>query len=141
MTNTPIELEPEAEAAIATPRSVVAPGYKLRYAQREAAMQRRPKGVPRKALARCNGDWLAIELAKLTLDPKAKLVIGTYIAILDANGVEHARYKREGNGWQGRLRMSTRLALQRVVAAAGSLALPDGSSIEAPRAWCAKHAN
>lgn len=136
-----LELEPEAEAAIPMARSVVKSSYKAKYAEREAAMQRRPKGVSRKALARSTGDWLAIELAKLVLDERSNLVIATYEAILDANGVPHAKYKREGKGWQGRLRMSTRLALQRVVAEDGELVLPDGATIAAPRAWVAKHAN
>lgn len=140
-TTAPLALETEAEAAIALPKSVVQTGYKVRYAEREAAMQRRPKGVSRKALARSNGDWLAIELAKLVLDDKSKLVVAKYEAILDANGVLHAKYSRTSPGWQGRLRMSTRLALQRVVAEDGELVLPDGATIAAPRTWCAKHAN
>lgn len=140
-TDLDLDLEPEAEASIPLARSVVKPTYKLRYAEREANMQRRPKGVSRKALARSNGDWLAIELAKLVLDEKSRLVVARYEAILDANGVPHAKYKREGKGWEGRLRMSTRLALQRVVAEDGELVLPDGATIAAPRAWCAKHAN
>ena len=140
-TTTPLALETEAAAAIDTPKSVVQSGYKLRYAEREAAMQRRPKGVSRKALARSNGDWLAIELAKLVLDDKSKLVVAKYEAILDANGVPHAKYSRTSPGWQGRLRMSTRLALQRVVAEDGELVLPDGAVLAAPKAWCAKHAN
>ena len=127
-----LELEEDAVEAMAKAGSV---------AEREAAMTRRPKGVSRKALARSNGDWLAIELAKLVLDERSKLVVARYEAILDANGVPHAKYKREGKGWEGRLRMSTRLALQRVVAEDGELVLPDGATIAAPRAWVAKHAN
>ena len=138
---TPLDLEPEAAEAIATPRSVVRSAYKAKYAEREAQMQRRPKGVSRKALARSSGDWLAIELAKLVLDDKSRLVIATYEAILDANGVEHAKYSRSTKGSQGRLRMSTRLALQRVVAEGAELVLPDGSILTPPKAWCTKHAN
>lgn len=134
-------IEPEAEAAISTPRSVVASTYKRRYAEREAAMQRRPKGVSRKALARSSADWLAVELAKLVLDDKARLVVPNLEAILDANGVAHAHWNRTTKGWQGRLRMTGRLALQRVVAEAEALVLPNGSLIAAPRAWVAKHAH
>jgi hypothetical protein len=134
-----VELEPEAEAAIATPRSVVRSTYKARYAEREAAMARRPKGVSRKALARSSGDWLAVELAKLVLDEKSRLVVGRYVELLDANGVEHAKYSRTTKGWQGRLRMSTRLALERVVAAEGALVVPGGEALPAPRAWVAAH--
>lgn len=136
-----IELEAEAAAAIETARSVVKSTYKRRYAEREAAMQRRPKGVSRKALARSNADWLAVELAKLTLDEKSRIVVPAFEAILDANGVAHAHWNRTTKGWQGRLRMTGRLALQRVVAEAGELALPDGSTVAAPRSWIAKHAN
>lgn len=135
------ELEEDAEASLAKTGSVVKGEYKRRYAEREAAMVRRPKGVSRKALARSNGDWLAVELAKLVLDERSRLVVAKYEAILDANGVPHAQYRREGKGWEGRLRMSTRLALQRVVAEDGELVLPDGAAIVAPRAWVAKHAN
>lgn len=134
-------IEPEAEAAISTPRSVVASTYKRRYAEREAAMQRRPKGVSRKALARSSADWLAVELAKLVLDDKARLVVPSLEAILDANGVAHAHWNRTTKGWQGRLRMTGRLALQRVVAEAGELTIPGGEAIPAPRAWVAKHAH
>lgn len=144
MTNTnttPATLEPEAEAAIALPRSVVAPTYKAKYAQREAAMTKRPKGVSRKALARSNGDWLAVELAKVVLDQRSKLVVAQLEAVLDANGVPHAHWNRVSPGWQGRLRMTGRLALQRVVAENGVLELPDGTTLQAPRSWVAKHAN
>jgi hypothetical protein len=133
------DLEGEAAESIGKSNSVVKSAYKRRYAEREAAMTRRPKGVSRKALARSTGDWLAVELAKLVLDEKSKLVVARYEAILDANGIAHSQYKREGKGWEGRLRMSTRLALQRVVAEDGELVLADGATIAAPRAWCAKH--
>lgn len=123
------------------PNSVVQSQYKRRYAERAAAMARKPKGVPMKALKRSNTDWLAIELAKLVLDDKAKLVVPNLEAILDANGVAHRHWNRTTPGWQGRLRMTGRLALQRVVAEAGELTIPGGESIPAPKAWCAKHAN
>lgn len=134
-----LELEADAEAAIALPRSVVKSTYKAKYAQREAAMQRRPKGISRKALARSTGDWLALELAKLTLDEKSRLVVSSFEAVLDANGVAHAHWNRTTKGWQGRLRMTGRLALQRVVAEAGSLAVPGGEALVAPRSWVAAH--
>lgn len=124
-----------------TPNSVVKGEYKRKYAERAVAMARKPKGVPLKALKRSNTDWLAIELAKRTLDEKAKLVVPSLEAILDANGIRHSHWNRTTKGWQGRLRMTGRLALQRVVAEDGELVLPDGSTIPAPKAWCAKHAN
>lgn len=124
---------------LALPNSVVKGTYKVRYAQRAIDMARKPKGVSLKALKRMTGDWLAIELAKLTLDDKAKLVVPAFEAILEANGIAHAHWNRTTKGWQGRLRMTGRLALQRVVAEDGELVLPDGATIAAPRSWVAKH--
>jgi len=134
-----LPLEAEAEAAIALPRSVVQSGYKAKYAAREAAMQRRPKGVSRKALARSTGDWLAIQLAKIVLDDKAKIVVPVLEALLTANGVKHEHYNRTTKGWQGRLRMSGGLALRTIVANEEALVLPDGERIDAPASWCAKY--
>lgn len=121
--------------------SVVAGSYKQKYREKAANMARKPKDVAPKALRRCNTDWLAIELARLTLDGKAKLQVDAFCAILDANGVKHAHWNRTSPGWQGRLRMTGRLALQRVVAEAGALALADGSSVAAPKSWAAKHSH
>jgi len=70
----------EAEASVSLPRSVVQPGYKQRYIDRAEALQRKPKGVSMKALKRMTGDWLAIELAKLTLDEKSKLIVPQFDA-------------------------------------------------------------
>lgn len=123
----------------ALPNSVVASTYKAKYRERAATMARKPKDVPVKALARSTSDWLAIELARRTLDDKAKLVVPAFEAILDANGVKHDHWNRTTKGWQGRLRMTGRLALQRVVAESGELALPDASTIPAPKSWIAKH--
>jgi hypothetical protein len=136
---TTLDLEPEAEASIALPKSVVQSGYKAKYAAREAAMQRRPKGVARKALARSTGDWLAVELAKRVLDDKAKIDVPRLEALLDANGVKHSHYNRTTKGWQGRLRMSGGLALRTIVANEEALLLPGGERLEAPKSWCAKY--
>jgi hypothetical protein len=147
MTNTPattahfadIEIDEDAAADIERARSVVKAAYKRRYAER-AATARKPKAVSKKAAARCTGDWLAFQLAERCLDEKAVLRVADFEAILDANGVKHAHWNRTTKGWQGRLRMTGRLALQRVVAEAdGELVLPDGSTIVAPRSWVAKH--
>ena len=128
-------------AAIETPRSVVSQAAKQRYAERAAARQRAVKGVSKRALSRSSQDWLALELARLTLDEKAKLDVEAFEAILDANDVAHRHWNRTTAGWQGRLRMTGRLALQKVVAAAGALVLPDGSNIAAPRNWVQKHSS
>lgn len=115
--------------------SVVKDTYKARYAER-AATARGKKGVSDKAKKRSCCDWLALELAARTLDEKSVLVVPQFEAILDANGIEHGHWNRTTKGWQGRLRMTGRLALQRVVAECGELALPDGSAVKAPKAWC-----
>lgn len=122
------------------PHSVVKGLYKRRYAERAEAMVRKPKGVPLKALKRTAADWLAIEVAKRTLTDKAVLVVPSLEAILDANGVAHRHWNRTTKGWQGRLRMTGGLALRRVVAEAGELALPDGSTIPAPKSWVDRYA-
>lgn len=120
-------------------RSVVSSTYKARYRDRAAALPRKPKDIATKALKRCNSDWLAVQLARLALDEKQKLVVSTFEAILDANGVKHDHWNRTTPGWQGRLRMTGRLALQRVVAEReGELALPDGSILKAPKTWVDK---
>jgi hypothetical protein len=129
----------DGEDEVALPRSVVAGRYKAKYAERAEQMARKPKDVAKKALKRSTCDWLAIELARRTLDEKAVLSVPAFEAILDANGVEHRHWNRTTRGWQGRLRMTGRLALQRVVAECGELALPDGSTLPAPKVWVAKH--
>lgn len=128
-------------AAIETPRSVVSQAAKQRYAERAAARQRAVKGVSKKALSRSSQDWLAIELARLTLDEKAKLDVEAFEAILDANDVAHRHWNRTTAGWQGRLRMTGRLALQKVVATVGALVLPNGDQIAAPKSWAQKHSS
>jgi len=132
-------LEPEQEEHEGLAHSVVKGEYKARYRERADNMARRPKGVPLKALRRMAGDWLAIELAKRTLDDKAKLVVPSLEAILDANGVKHGHWNRTTKGWAGRLRMTGGLALRTVVAREGVLTLPDGTTLDAPRAWVAKY--
>jgi hypothetical protein len=119
--------------------SVVGAKYKARYAERAANMHRKPKDVPNKALKRSTNDWLAIELARRTLDKKAHLSVSAFEDILDANGVAHSHWNRTTRGWQGRLRMTGRLALARVVAENGELRLPDEAAIPAPKSWIAKH--
>lgn len=124
----------EIEAQIALPKSVVGRSYKLRY--KERAME---AGLRGKAAKRSCNDWLAQELNGHCLDEKEKLIVDTFEAILTANGVKHEHWNRVTNGWQGRLRMTGRLALQRIVAETGVLVLPEGETLEAPADWVAKH--
>lgn len=133
------EDDEEQAADEARPNSVVKGAYKTKYRLRADAMAKRPKDVPLKALRRTTGDWLGLELARLVLDAKAKLVVAQLEAVLEANGVDHARWNRTSKGWQGRLRMSGRLALQTIVAREGALAVPNGEPIPAPRNWVAAH--
>lgn len=135
----PLDEMEEGDEADDRPGSVVAGSFKAKYRERALTMARKPKDVPMKALKRSTNDWLAIELARRTLDEKAVLSVSAFEAILDANGVKHAHWNRTTKGWQGRLRMTGRLALQRVVAEHGELALPDGAAIPAPKNWIAKH--
>lgn len=124
---------------IALPRSVVKTTYKLKYAARVVEGARGKKGVSKKAQARSCSDWLALELAALTLREKDKLDVEAFEAILTANGIKHEHWNRTTKGWQGRLRMTGRLALQRAVAAEEQLFLPNGETLKAPRSWVQKH--
>lgn len=130
----PVEIDPEVAADNEKARSVVAVGYKRRYAERAANA-----GHKRKAAQRSAWDWLAETLAGEVLGAKDRLDVDRFLALLDANGVDHSRWQNRSKGWEGRLRMTGRLALQRVVAEAGVLRTADGEELEAPAAWIAKH--
>jgi hypothetical protein len=125
--------EAEIEAQIALPRSVVKPAYKVKYRDRA-----REAGIKGKAAKRSAWDWLAQELAAATLTKDAKLKVDDFLALLDANGVDHSRWTNRSKGWEGRLRMTGRLALQRVVAERGTLLFADGEIKDAPAEWVAK---
>lgn len=131
-----VQIEAQLAEDTARARSVVATAYKAKYAQRAIEAKRIPKGVSRKAIARSCGDWLALQIARLCLDEKQHLRVPEFEALLSANGVAHAHWNRTTPGWQGRLRMTGRLALQRVVAEAdGELVLPNGERLNAPAMW------
>lgn len=131
-----VEIAPE----VILPRSVVKATYKALYAARVLSGEARgKKGVSKKAQARSCSDWLALTLAQLTLGAKDALDVAKFEAILDANGIAHAHWNRTTKGWQGRLRMTGRLALQRVVAAEEQLYVPEGEPVKAPRSWVQKH--
>lgn len=136
MTNLNTQIDNQLVSDTARPRSVVASGYKAKYAER-AKSARGKKGVDRRVVAQSNGDWLALELAaRLRPTKKSRLNVALLEAILDANGVEHLQWSRTTKNWQGRLRMSGGLALRTVVAENGALILPEGTELAAPRAWC-----
>ena len=130
----PVEIDSEVQADNAKARSVVAVGYKTRYAERAANA-----GIRRKAAQRSTWDWLAQTIAGECLVGKDRLDVDRFIALLDKNGVDHSRWTNRSKGWEGRLRMTGRLALQRVVAECGLLQALDGETLEAPAEWVAKH--
>jgi hypothetical protein len=129
-------IDAEVAADIAKARSVVATHYKARYAERAVAA-----GTKRKAAQRSAWDWLAQTIAGECLGEKDRIDIARFLALLDANGVDHSRWQNRSKGWEGRLRMTGRLALQRVVAENGVLATADGEELEAPAEWVAKYSN
>lgn len=135
-----------------TTRSVVGTGYKAKYAER-AENARGRKGVARKVIARSCGDWLSLELAAKYLTTVEEVVgqddegnditktrqvldVEAFEAMLEANGIDHTKWNKTTPGWQGRLRMTGRLALQRVVAEEGTLTHADGTTAKAPTSWC-----
>lgn len=136
--NEALEAELADEGDEAKPRSVVRGTYKAKYAER-GETARKAKGFSKKAAKRSCSDWLAQTLGVRTLDAKAVLNVPAFEAILTANGVKHDHWNRTTKGWQGRLRMTGRLALQRVVAENGELAIPGEDPVKAPRTWVDAH--
>jgi hypothetical protein len=127
--------EAEIEMQIALPRSVVKPGYKVKYRDRAAAA-----GIRGKAAKRSTWDWLAQELAAATLGKDARIDIEAFTAILEANGVDHSRWTNRSKGWEGRFRMTGRLALQKLVAETGKLyySADREDYKDAPAEWVAR---
>lgn len=129
-------LHPDVEADLDKKNSVVRNVYKKKYADRARAA-----GLSSKVAQRSTWDWLAQSLAGECNQPSGALDVAAFLAVLDANGVDHSRWTNRSKGWEGRLRMTGRLALQRVVAETGTLFLPDGEELVAPREWVAKFKN
>ncbi len=107
--------------------SVVKQVYRIRYAE---------AGHPNHC-----GDWLADTLNNLVLG-KTATDIANFEAICNLNGVSLAKYKRDKNGWQGRLRMTGRNLLARIVFETGVLKVPASVAgekkdveLRAPREW------
>ena len=129
------DADPEVVADIGKANSVVRVAYKKKYAERAVSA-----GIHRKAAQRSAWDWLAQSIAGECLRDGDKIDIERFLALLDAKGVDHSRWTNRNKGWEGRLRMTGRLALQRVVAEAGAMATADGETLEAPAEWIAKFA-
>jgi hypothetical protein len=108
-------------------RSVVADKFKTKYIENARAL-----GIPGKAAKRSNWDWLSQQIASACLDDKHKIRIDDFVAILDANGVDHSKWTNRNKGWEGRFRMTGRVALQKVVANGNVLKMPDGSELVPP---------
>lgn len=123
--------EADAEEDKDVSGSVVKPEYRMRYAE---------LGHP----AHC-GDELAVVLNNLVLG-KTATDLEKFEAICAANGVDTTKYKREGTGWQGRIRMTGRnLLARKVYAAGGVLNIPPEArtdenvhSIQLTADWMAK---
>lgn len=131
----PIEIHPDVQADIERKGSVVKRVYKQKYAERA-----KDQGLGKLA-QRSAWDWLAQTLAGEVLDDQKRLMVSKFEALMDANGVDHSRWTNRSVGWQGRLRMTGRLALQKVVAETGVLKTTDGETLEAPADWIAKYRN
>lgn len=132
------DLHPEVEADIEKKGSVVRTAYKKKYAQRA-----REAGLRSKTAQRSCWDWLAQTLAGEVL-VEGKLHEQRMRSLLDANGIRNDHWgtgEKRTKGWEGRLRMTGRLALQRVVAETGILRTADGEELEAPAEWVAKFLN
>ena len=114
--------------------SVVAEKYKNRYIENATA-----HGVKHKAAKRSNWDWLAQQIAVLCLNDKHALDMPTFVALLDANQVDHSRWTNRNKGWEGRFRMTGRVALQRRVVEQNQLVFPDGSTTVPTPDWVAKY--
>jgi len=116
------------------PNSIVKDKFKVKYIENAKAL-----GATSKAAKRSNWDWLSQQLAAACLSDKGKIEIGAFKDILDANGVDHSRWTNQNKGWEGRFRMTGRVALQKVVANNGKLLTPGGTEIEAPTEFIAKY--
>jgi hypothetical protein len=104
--------------------SVVAVKFKDKYIANAKAL-----GIPGKAAKRSNWDWLSQQIAAVCLDDKHKIRIADFTALLDANGVDHSKWTNRNKGWEGRFRMTGRVALQKVVANAELMKFPDFMSV------------
>jgi hypothetical protein len=124
--------EPQEEE-IKEPNSVVAEKFKLKYIANAVE-----SGHSGKAAKRSNWDWLAQEIASECLGEKEKIDIECFMDLLERNGVDHSRWTNRNTGWQGRFRMTGRVALQKVVANNGRLVKAMSESVP-PANWVVKY--
>lgn len=115
------------------PNSVVKDKFKTRYIENAKAA-----GETSKAAKRSNWDWLAQTLAEHCLGDKGKIDINKFVDILDANGVDHSRWTNRNKGWEGRFRMTGRVALQKIVAQ-NNLLKTTVSEIVPPTGWVERY--
>ena len=118
------------------PNSVVAEKFKLKYIENAKA-----NGHGGKAAKRSNWDWLSQRIADYCLDEKHHIRMPDFVAILEANGIEEPEKKwpNRNKGWEGRFRMTGRVALQKIVADAQALRMPDGTVLAAPAEFVEKY--
>lgn len=104
--------------------SVVGETYRARYAE---------AGHPNTC-----GDWLATIIDNICKN-NAGFDLELFEAVCNANGVSLAKYNRETKGWRGRLRMTGRNLLAKIVFINGELRLPEtingGEPYKAPGDW------
>jgi len=123
----------EVEEEAKLPNSVVAEKFKLKYIANAVA-----SGVAGKAAKRSNWDWLAQEIAAECLGEKEKINIDEFTDLLERNGVDYSRWTNRNKGWEGRFRMTGRVALQKVVANRGVLKKAMSESVP-PQDWVEKY--
>lgn len=127
-------LQQEPQQAQHVNNSVVESKFKQRY-----TAHAREAGIKGKAARRSNWDWLSQRIAEKCLDSKQKIDIGKFLEILDLNGIDHSKWNSRTVGWEGRLRMTGRVALQRVVADTGKLKLGKREIAVPPADFVAKY--
>ena len=115
------------------PNSIVKDRFKKRYIANAVAL-----GETSKAAKRSNWDWLSQQIAVQCLDEKGKLRVDDFLELLDLNGVDWSRWTNRNKGWEGRLRMTGRVALQRKVLDRGKLVFKMGESLP-PVEWIIKN--
>jgi hypothetical protein len=105
--------------------SVVSSKYRIKYAE---------EGHPNHC-----GDWLAELLNNYCIGEK-NTDLAVFETICGLNGVDTSKYRREGNGWQGRIRMTGRNLLAKRVFEAKNIVVPnkdggDPVTLDAPADW------